>query len=420
MDLIKRLGITENNIQQLVKDHLSKKARLCAKPIQIAHITIEPFSACPEGFLADHYMLKVKFQSGNIEEELQFFVKCSPLDKLLLAQYLTEIGSFKKEASVLQDILPALRVYCPSRQLAPTVHLALDQRLIVMQNLKSHGYEVAKVKSGILNKPFLRQALKTLANLHASSIVHEEKCKRSLLQLFPDILTENAWINSSTSTRTKDVENVIKLYKTLLHLCDHLSAKRKEAIVLQLPTLLRSIYEFVKPSKKFRNCLNHGDLWCNNLMFKLDVTNNPTDCILVDYQMSRYAPPGYDINLLLYLISNSSCRAQSRQTLLSYYYECFVEVLEENDIDAHNIYSMDNFMTCCEYYRLAGLIHASIITPEVTLPLSFLQHIFESNELMAGFMPDSKLSICVKAFESDNTYRDHIVELMDELFSFIA
>ncbi|XP_050092936.1 uncharacterized protein LOC126575963 [Anopheles aquasalis] len=420
MELIKRLGVTEESIQQIVQDHLTTKATPWTKPIQIGHIAIEPFSACPEGFLADHYMLKVKFQSGSIEEELQFFVKCSPVDKQLLAQYLTEIGSFKKETSVLRDILPALRVYCPSRQLAPTVHLAHEQRLIVMQNLKSNGYEVVKVKCGILSEPFLRQALKTLACLHASSIVHEEKCKTSLLELFPDVLTENAWINSPTSTRTKDVENVITLYKTFVHLCDHLSAERKEAIVLQIPTLLRSIYEFVKPSNKFRNCLNHGDLWCNNLMFKMDATNNPTDCILVDYQMSRYAPPGYDINLLLYLISSSPCRAQSRQTLLSYYYECFVEVLDEHGIDAQHIYSKDNFLTCCEYYRLAGLIHASIISPEVTLPSSFLELIFESNELTAGFMPDSKINICVKAFETDNTYRDHIVELMDELFTFIA
>ncbi|XP_035784586.1 uncharacterized protein LOC118462737 [Anopheles albimanus] len=420
MELIKRLGVTENNIQQIVEEHPTVKAKPWTKSIQIAKITIEPFSAFPEGFLADHYMLKVKFQSGDIKDELQFFVKCSPLDKLLLAQYLTEIGSFKKETSVLRDILPSLRIYCPSRQLAPTVHLTIEQRLIVMQNLKTNGYEMVKVKSGILSNPFLRQALKTLACLHASSMVHEEKCKRSLLQLFPDVLTENAWINSSTSTRTKDVENVIKLYETFVHLCDHLSAKRKETIVLQIPTLLRSIYEFVQPSKKFRNCLNHGDLWCNNLMFKLDVTDNPTDCILVDYQMSRYVPPGYDINLLLHLTSSSACRAQSRKSILSYYFECFVEVLKENGVDAQNIYSKEIFMACCEYYRLAGLIHASIITPEVTLPPSFLEEIFASNELTAGFMPDSKMSICVKAFEMDNTYRDHIVELMDELFAFIA
>ncbi|XP_049546976.1 uncharacterized protein LOC125957957 [Anopheles darlingi] len=265
MELIKRLGVTENNIKQIVEDHLAIKAIPWTEPIQIANIIIQPFSACPAGFLADHYILKVNFQSGSIEEELQLFVKSSPVDKMLLAQYLLEIGSFKKETSVLRDILPSLQVYCPSRQLAPTVHLALELRLIIMQNLKSNGYEVAKVKSGILGELFLRQALKTLACLHATSIVHEERCKKSLLQLFPDILTENAWINSSTSSRTKDVENVIKLYKTFVHLCDHLSTKH--------------------------------------------VTNNPTNCIIVDYQMSRYAPPGYDINLLLYLTSSATAKS---------------------------------------------------------------------------------------------------------------
>ncbi|XP_052862476.1 uncharacterized protein LOC128269140 [Anopheles cruzii] len=420
MTSVNQIGLAEEDLRKIIEEHLTFAGIKSEKSFDVVYVTLEPFSACPDGFLADHYSLKVKFQtSGDPTEELNFFVKCLPINNPQLALYLDEIGSFRKETSVLQDILRPLQEYCPWRKIAPRVHFARANKLLVMQNLKNDGYGVIKGESGLLDNCSLREALQTLACLHASSIVLEEKRGKSLVELFPTILKENAWINSTTSTRTKDVDNVIKLYINLVKLEKRWPAERKEAIITQLPTLIRTIYQYVVPCKRFRNCLNHGDLWCNNLMFKTNAQGDSTDCVLVDFQMSRYVPIGYDINLLLYLTTSAVFRKNHEKTLLAFYYSCFAKVLELNSVDVHKIYSLSDFLECCQHYKLAGLIHSVMISGEVTLPQEFLEQVFKHSELTAGFMPEPKISICVKAFQADQTYKAHLLELMEELFTHI-
>uniref|UniRef100_A0A182K5J4 CHK domain-containing protein n=1 Tax=Anopheles christyi TaxID=43041 RepID=A0A182K5J4_9DIPT len=414
----KRLDLSDSILRQIVNDHFSTRDS-GEESYRIVQASLEPFSLCPEGFLADHYALKVTIARNGQTEELSFFAKSLPTENPMLRSYLEEIGSFRKESSVLQRIVGSIQRYCRWRTVAPRVHFAREEKLLVMNNLKSDGYSVIKRESGLLELEFVQQALETLANLHAGSIVLEEKQGKRLPELFPAVLNENAWVQTSTSTRVKDVANVIKLYTELVKISDHWQGARKQAILERLAPLIRKIYTYVEPSHEFRNCLNHGDLWCNNIMFKCDGQGRPTGCAMVDYQLSRYVPPAYDINLLLYLTTSRQLRDESLPALLEHYYKCFVETLERNQLNASEIYSHETFLRCCEHYRLAGLIHSTIISGEVTLPSRFLAEIFSDLQSTACFMPDKKVWVCVKAFQADERYRNHLLELLDELFLYV-
>ncbi|XP_035891587.1 uncharacterized protein LOC118502943 [Anopheles stephensi] len=414
----KRLGLSDEDLQQIVNDHLSARGNN-DQSYRVERCFLEPFSPCPEGFLADHYALKVTVASNGRKEEIGFFVKCLPTDNPVLKSYLEEIGSFRKESSVLQRLVGSIQRYCPWRTVAPRVLFSKGEKILIMNNLKSVGYSVIKRESGLLEVTFVQQALETLACLHAGSIVLEEKHGKRLPELFPNVLNENAWVQTPTSTRVKDVANVIKLYTELVKICDHWHGARKQTILGQLAPLIRKIYPFVEPSREFRNCLNHGDLWCNNIMFKCDEQGQPTGCALVDYQLSRYVPPAYDINLLLYLTTSRKLRDEHMASLLDHYYKCFSETLERNQLKASDFYTREAFLRSCEHYRLAGLIHSTMISGEVTLPSRFLEEIFGDLQTTASFMPDKKVWVCVKAFQADECYRKHLIELLDELFEYI-
>lgn len=414
----KRLNLSDSELRQIVNDHFTT-CDSADQAYRIVQTALEPFSPCPEGFLADHYALKVTIERNGQTELFSFFVKCLPTENPVLRSYLEEIGSFRKESSVLQRIVGSIQRHCPWRTVAPRVHLAVEEQLLVMNNLKSDGYSVVKREGGLLEVVFVQQALETLANLHACSFVLEQKQGKRLPELFPAVLNENAWVQTSTSTRVKDVANVIKLYTELVKICDHWHGPRKQTILERLAPLIRKIYTYVEPSHEFRNCLNHGDLWCNNIMFKCDGQGQPIGCALVDYQLSRYVPPAYDINLLLYLTTSRQLRDENLTALLDHYYKCFVDTLERNQVNASEIYPRETFLRCCEHYRLAGLIHSTIISGEVTLPSKFLEEIFGDLQSTASFMPDTKVWICVKAFQADERYRKHLIELLDELFAYV-
>ncbi|XP_050070057.1 uncharacterized protein LOC126558142 [Anopheles maculipalpis] len=414
----KQLDLSDQDLNQIVNDHLSAQGNN-EQSFRVDRASLEPFSPCPEGFLADHYALKVTIESNGRTEVLSFFVKCLPTANPVLKSYLEEIGSFRKESAVLQCLVGSIQHYCPWRTVAPRVLFSKGEKILIMNNLKSDGYSVIKRESGLLEVAFVQQALETLASLHAGSIVLEEKHGKRLPELFPNVLNENAWVQTPSSTRVKDVANVIKLYTELVKICDHWQGARKQTILGRLAPLIRKIYTFVEPSREFRNCLNHGDLWCNNIMFKCNEQGQPTGCALVDYQLSRYVPPAYDINLLLYLTTSRKLRDEHLPSLLDHYYECFSETLERNRLKASDFYTREVFVECCEHYRLAGLIHSTMISVEVTLPSRFLEEIFGDLQTTASFMPDKKVWVCVKAFQADECYRNHLIELLDELFEYV-
>ncbi|XP_053658868.1 uncharacterized protein LOC128707935 [Anopheles marshallii] len=415
----KQLDLSDEDLRKIVSDHLSSSGSAVDQTYRVVRALLEPFSPCPEGFLADHYALKVTVERSDRSEELCFFVKCLPTENPVLRNYIEEMGSFRKECSVLQCMVGSIQRYCPWRTVAPRVIFAKGKKMLVMNNLKSDGYTTVKRPSGLLDMALVQQALETLACLHAGSIVLEEQRGKRLSELFPNALNENGWVQTPTSTRVKDVANVIKLYTELVKICEHWQGVRKQTILERLAPLIRRIYSYVEPSHEFRNCLNHGDLWCNNIMFKCNEQGVPTGCALVDYQLSRYVPPAYDINLLLYLTTSRQMRDEHLPSLLDHYYTCFSVVLERNQLNVCDIFPRETFLRCCEHYRLAGLIHSTIISGEVTLPSRFLEEIFGDLQTTASFMPDKKVWVCVKAFQADECYRKHLVELMDELFDYI-
>uniref|UniRef100_A0A182N5P4 CHK domain-containing protein n=1 Tax=Anopheles dirus TaxID=7168 RepID=A0A182N5P4_9DIPT len=415
----KRLDLSDDVLRQIVDDHFSARGDPGDGQYSVVGCALEPFSACPEGFLAEHYALRVTVESQGQAEELSFFVKCLPIDNPVLTAYLEEIGSFRKESSVLQRVVGSIQPYCSWRTVAPRVHYAKGERMLVMNNLKSDGYAVVKRQSGLLEVSYVQQALETLACLHAGSIVLEEKRGKRLPELFPGVLEENAWVTTATSTRVKDVANVIKLYSELVKICDHWQGARKQAILEQLPALIRKIYSYVVPSEEFRNCFNHGDLWCNNVTFKCNGQGDPVGCVLVDYQLSRYVPPAYDINMFIHLTTSRQQRDAYLASLLDHYYQCFSQTVERNQLRACDVYPRETFLRCCAHYRLAGLIHSTMISCEVTLPGAFLEEVFGDLQMTACFMPDRKVWVCVKAFQADECYRKHLIELMDELFEHI-
>jgi Ser/Thr protein kinase RdoA (MazF antagonist) len=67
----------------------------------------------------------------------------------------------------------------------------------------------------------------------------------------------------------------------------------------QLREAFTQVPNFVKTSESYRKVICHGDLWMNNIMY--NYINSPPICLLMDFQLIRYALLVSDIAQLIYM-----------------------------------------------------------------------------------------------------------------------
>lgn len=77
------------------------------------------------------------------------------------------------------------------------------------------------------------------------------------------------------------------------------------------------------------NVLCHGDLWCNNVMFRYNEdTGKVEDCLLVDYQMCFYNTPMLDLQYFIYTSLEHDLKMNQVDHVLQYYHQQLVASLK--------------------------------------------------------------------------------------------
>lgn len=247
--------------------------------------------------------------------------------------------------------------------------------------------------------------------MHASFVIYEEKNGKFSSD---DVgkLKELAYPKDPQSIRGIGFANGVKVLTKLIELIPKYKNSPKIAkIKLQFPKICSKLLELVEPSKKYRNVLCHGDLWINNLMFKYD-EEKPIECKIIDFQLTRYAPPAMDLATFIFTSSSRGFRKLNVNEIIN----VFCNVIE-NELKAHNInlkaLSRDEIFKSYEEFKIAGLIEATIFA-HLILPDEIAYEVYQSSEEYEKFLSQCREKVCKKAFEV-NYYRDRVTELLTEL-----
>lgn len=225
------------------------------------------------------------------------------------------------------------------------------------------------------------------------------------------MILRRKWVQNSVSVLCEMVKAVPE-YRT-----------QSTEMVQHLTTVIMEIFEYCQPSQEFRNVFSHGDLWANNVMFRYASFKDgcrrddllPVEAKLVDFQLARYAPPALDVLTLIANTTDRSFRDEHLVKLLDMYYCHLGSELQNHNLDICVEYPRQEFDDSCRYYHLAGIIESALFGHLTLLPADITSSIVNTADGFEQFTGESRIGMCMKAFQSNAFYRERLSGILREI-----
>ncbi|KAJ8676343.1 hypothetical protein QAD02_012130 [Eretmocerus hayati] len=375
---------------------------------KLIDFTIEPLSKQWGGMMGAHFSLSAKVSQSSLKttetinntSELKFFAKTPPPESSS-SKDLVDDRLNPEEVHFFQKVYPRMK---GTQKWSPRCHFASNQ-LLIFEDLRLKDFAIRT--SGLFDEASLKAAVETLASFHASSIVLQAEIGSGngtmrLDEAYPGAFQEKIFYEGhGKCARANRVG-----FKTLEKLARYFGLDAS-----LVPKILCRLCETVRPREGQCNVICHGDLWRSNIMFA-DGSSNFPSCLLVDYQMLRYASPALDLAMLLYVHTepNLPSSVSLRNAMLVHYEKCLHDVLAGFGVE--DFFSEDvvkDFDRC----RLLGAAQASTRWPPVVFnsvmkdPVAFERWYFhERFEVYREYMELNP--------DYESMMKEYLIQLIDE------
>ncbi|CAD7091875.1 unnamed protein product [Hermetia illucens] len=283
--------------ERYVQDALRKYTK--DSSLEIVKLEIVPASSKGDNYCGVMTRIRVKFtrdeckgiQSGSYILKSTFEDEADTITVHVMEGY----NVYNHELEMYGTIFPKLRSILENidyrEDLVPrTVTIDLDHKSIFFEDLTARGFQMADVKKG-LNTEHVKIILIKLAKMHAASALLDQEnpkiCRKFDRGLF------NKHYEGFAPFMTRNLEVCARMVR---------GWEGYEMYGDKLMNLVPKLTEYgqraTEPRKHHLNVLTHGDLWCNNTMFKYNDKGEPVDVILLDFQFSCWASPTIDLHYL--------------------------------------------------------------------------------------------------------------------------
>ncbi|XP_023308480.2 uncharacterized protein LOC111690259 [Lucilia cuprina] len=290
--------------------------------VVIKNFTKNPATTKGENYFSALYLLTVDYCLETEEEAMKnvCLILKTRIENDLMSQLEEDFDVFAREAQYytviseetqkLLDDIKDTTVFGPKA-------IYVDDRIIVMENLKLKGFCLNEVKQGFnLNQCHL--ILQKLAKFHAVSMVLYKKNPDMFRYHLPGNISEHP---------SPIHEMYSKAIKSTIEYCNSQDELKKYVGKLEnfSTTIIAKMINVYSRNLSDRfHVLNHGDMWVNNLMF-----NNEEEVIFIDFQEGFYGSPGIDWNYLIFTSWQPDVFQNHLDDLIMVYHESLSDILHK-------------------------------------------------------------------------------------------
>lgn len=143
----------------------------------------------------------------------------------------------------------------------------------------------------------------------------------------------------------------------------------------------------------------------------------PTGGIILDFQLSRYAPPALDVFTVIMLSTTSEFRTLHMESLLNVYYDALTEHVAAQGLALAQLLPRSEFDASCDHYHLAGLIENCLFCHLILIPMNLAKPMMATSESFDDFIRNgsTKVQLCIDSYEQDETFRTRLTDMLSEL-----
>lgn len=394
------------------------QSRFQVDKITFVKAEMTPFFKNMEGFLGEHYLLKLEYKMEDTIQTEEFFVKTKPKSPLH-RQLVDAFNAFEKEIFFYNSMTKVFDEMEYDISFAPKCYYCKNNEIIVLENLKEKDFKLFP-RGDFYDMKHCKLSLDALAQLHANFMAYEEKKSLELGKPYhlneekPELFKEFFYSKDGIAAAGNFIASTVKFFSMISKL-----VPKSEEWRATFEKNLQAC-DFAKifwTSLPFRKACTHGDLWSNNILFKY--TNEvPTQCCLLDYQLLRYHHLSFDPLLILYANTGREFRKKHLDELLNYHYDTFAKNLENFGFEAERLLPKEDYMKSAKVLAVVALFQYAGGRTMTLLPKEIVDNAMAN---MAEGMDEAKMTemgheICKTYFKNNERYRSILTDDVYDLY----
>uniref|UniRef100_A0A182J9E2 CHK kinase-like domain-containing protein n=1 Tax=Anopheles atroparvus TaxID=41427 RepID=A0A182J9E2_ANOAO len=323
-------NVPEWMTKEFFVDAIATKFDLPVSEITIVDLDVRPATEAGDNYASVLYRVRVSVQVHGAESQTAVSLIVKALPKLALSEEMVQqMNLFPKEMAMYGKVLPALEQLYHQRGRSEVVfgprclkHGTEPTDVIVLEDMRDREFRMANRRQG-MDMEHIHVVLRRLAEFHAGTVAHFGQRGPVEVKFLEGMFAEKG---------RKMHEQFQALHAAFLHkVISGWSEKGKFIADLMKHwgmDMFDAMLRVTRADPDKFNVLNHGDMWCNNVLFHYNPDSAIDEIVLIDYQLSFWASPAIDLLYFMMTSVNGDLRLPQMDYMIRYYHERLIENLD--------------------------------------------------------------------------------------------